>query len=688
VKTRGVRIGVDTGGTFTDLTLDPGKGKPLIAYKLLSTPDDPARAVLLGLSAILQKFGEAESSGFTVVHGSTVATNALLEGKGAKAALVTTKGFEDTLWIGRQNRPELYALEPVKPEPPIAREAALGADERVLHDGSVLKPIQHDEIECIVGRIHELGVESVAISFLHSYVNGEHERMLARALAKALPELHLTVSHELLPEFREYERAATCVVNAVVAPPMVSYLKRLDDNVGNGRLRIMASAGGSLPLEAVNRAPVSTILSGPAGGVVGALAVSQAAGVDRIITFDMGGTSTDVSLCDGDISRTSESEIGGLPLRLPMIDLRTVGAGGGSVAWLDEGGALRVGPQSMGADPGPACYGRQTEPFIATVTDAHLVLGHLSVKHALGDDLALDADAARSAVRDIADATDLGIEETALGILRVAEATMARAIRRISVERGYDPRDFALVSFGGAGGLHAARLAELIGIGTVFVPGEPGLLSAVGMLRAAPLHTFSQGVMLRVPPDEARKGALLRHYAIRRTLDELQAKADDALRSEGIPEDERVYSPSLDVRYVGQSYELTIPLDEGDPAKAFALQHQRLYGYTAPEKPLEVVTVRLQAGGAEHLLPLPRLPERRGPIPVELVEAASVWTDGQQTVCARIRRDELMFGDSLDGPAIIDEYSATTLVPHGWRFEVNALGQLLLSKPEDSEVYP
>ncbi len=685
---RALRIGVDTGGTFTDLVLNPGEGMPLIAHKLLSTPDDPARAVLQGLNAILQKIGEAGGDDFTVVHGSTVATNALLEGKGARAAFVTTKGFEDTLLIGRQNRLELYALEPVRPEPPIAREAALGVDERVLHDGSVLKPLQQDDIEGITRRVRELGVDSVAISFLHSYANGEHERMLARALKDALPELHLTVSHELLPEFREYERAATCVINAVVAPPMVGYLKRLDSGIGGGRLRIMASAGGSLPVDVVNRAPVSTILSGPAGGVVGALAVSQAAGADRIITFDMGGTSTDVSLCDGDISRTTESEIGGLPLRLPMIDIHTVGAGGGSVAWLDEGGALRVGPQSMGADPGPACYGRQNEPFSATVTDAHLVLGHLSAKHALGNDLTLDADAARSAVQRTADATGLTLEETALGILRVAEATMARAIRRISVERGYDPRDFSLVSFGGAGGLHAARLAEHLGIATVLVPREPGLLSAVGMLRAAPLHTFSQGVMLRVPPEEARKGALLRHYAIRQTLDELQAKADDALRSEGIPEDERVYSRSLDVRYAGQSYELTIPLDDGDPAKAFAMRHQRLYGYTAPEKPLEIVTVRLQAGGTEQPLSLPRLPERRGAIPVELVETASIWADGKETMCARLHRDELLFGDSLDGPVIIDEYSATTLVPHGWCFEVNALGQLLLRKPQDSEVYP
>lgn len=685
MKTRSLRIGADTGGTFTDLTLDPGGGKPLITYKLLSTPDDPARAVLQGLNAILQKLGEADGDDFTVVHGSTVATNALLESKGAKAAFITTKGFEDTLWIGRQNRPQLYALEPVKPEPPITREAALGVDERVLYDGSVLKPLQRNEIERIVARVRELDVESVAISFLHSYATGDHERMLAQALKDALPEVHLTVSHELMPEFREYERAATCVVNAVVAPPMVGYLKRLDSGIGSGRLRIMASAGGSLPPDVVNRAPVSTILSGPAGGVVGALAVSQAAGADSIITFDMGGTSTDVSLCDGGISRTTESEIGGLPLRLPMIDIHTVGAGGGSVAWLDEGGALRVGPQSMSAAPGPACYGRQTEPFTATVTDAHLVLGHLSAKRALGDNLTLDADAARSAVQDIADAAGLGIEETALGILRVAEATMARAIQRISVERGYDPRDFTLVSFGGAGGLHAARLAEYLGIATVLIPREPGLLSAVGMLRAAPLHTFSQGVMLRVPPEEAGKGALLRHYAIRRTLDKLQAKADEALRSEGIPEDERVYSRSLDVRYAGQSYELTIPLDVGDPAEAFVMRHQRLYGYTAPEKPLEVVTVRLQAGGTEQPLSLPRLPERRGPIPVALVETASIWADGQETMCARLHRDDLMFGDRLDGPAIIDEYSATTLIPSGWLFEVNALGQLLLSKPEDSE---
>jgi N-methylhydantoinase A len=313
------------------------------------------------------------------------------------------------------------------------------------------------------------------------------------------------------------------------------------------------------------------------------------------------------------------------------------------------------------------------------------VLRHLSARHALGDELALDADAAHSAVQRIAGVAGLSLEEAALGILHVAEATMARAIRRISVERGHDPRDFTLVSFGGAGGLHAARLAELMGIRTVLLPRDPGLLSAVGMLRAAPLHTFSQGVMLRIAPENAAKGELLRHYAVRRTMEELALKAEQALRDEGIPENERVYSGSLDMRYAGQSYEITVQLSEGDPARAFAAQHQRLYGYTAPEKALEIVALRLQAGACERPLSLLRLRERRGAIPIEAVETAPVWEKGREVMCARMRRDSLLFGDIMDGPAIVDEYSATTLVPGGWGFQVNALGQLMLHRLEDLE---
>ena len=678
-----MRIGADTGGTFTDLVLwDPATGR-LSTHKLLSTPDDPGRAVLAGLKAILAEVGaappEAPESGPSIIHGSTVATNALLEGKGARAALVTTAGFEDLLHIGRQNRPELYALRVRKPDPPVDRDRCVGAAERVAHDGSVLEALSDDEVHRIAEAVRDRGAESVAVCLLHGYANPEHERRIAEALRRDA-DLHVTVSSDLLPVFREYERAATCAINAVVGPPMARYVGRLAEEVGERNLRVMASGGGSLPAEIVRRDAVHTILSGPAGGALGALAVARAGGADRIITFDMGGTSTDVALCDGALSRTTESEIAGLPVALDMIDIHTVGAGGGSIGWLDPGGALQVGPESTGADPGPASYGRQRGRPIPAVTDAHVVLGHLPISEPLGGTLRLDADAAGEAVGGLARAAGLDLEETALGMLRVAEATMARAIQRISVQRGHDPRRFALVPFGGAGALHACRLAELLDIARVLVPRDPGLLSAVGMLFAGPQYDFSQSVMDVVPPDEVDRTELPELPAVRSALAALREQARLALDGEAIRPDRRVLQPSLDLRYAGQSYELNVPLGEGDPVKRFVETHLRLYGYTAADKPLEVVAARLRATAEVDPPVLPRLPRREGPTPSEIVGERPVFSDGRRGPWAHAHRSDLLAGDALYGPAIVSEYSATTIVPPGWRLEVNELGQLLLER--------
>lgn len=688
-----ILIAVDTGGTFTDLVLSDGSGT-LWSHKRPSTPDDPGRAVVEGIEALLGKYtrsadgdGASEAGGAAgiddvhrIVHGSTVATNALLEGKGARAAFVTTAGFEDTLHIARQDRPRLYDLQPHRPDSPIPRDRCLGIAERMAYDGEVVRALDGEAIERTVERLASLDVESVAISLLHSYANDEHERRLAGRVRERLPALHVTVSSELLPEFREYERAATCVVNAVVAPPMSRYIGRLAERLGEDRLRVMASAGGTLPVDVVGRHAAHTILSGPAGGVLGAWKVGQAAGFERVIGFDMGGTSTDVCLCDGGPARTTKSEIGDLPVRMPMIDIHTVGAGGGSIARVDAGGALRVGPESTGADPGPASYGRQAGDPIAAVTDAHVVLGHLSPDEPLGGELALDADRARTAVRRVADDAGLSLEAAAEGVLRVAEVTMARAIGRISVQRGHDPRRFVLVAFGGAGALHAARLAERIGMTRVLVPRRAGLLSAVGMLDAGPRYTFSQAVMGRIKPSQREQTPLGQLDAVRRAKRTLGEEGEAALVSERIAAEDRRFDYAVDLRYAEQSYEITVGLDEPDPIASFEAWHEQLYGYRDASKPIEIVALRLDASGAVNPVPLERIGPRDGRPPENLGTARRVWEDDRWRDWRAIDREALQAGDELAGPLLINEYSATTVVPRSWRLAVDPHGQLLLNR--------
>ncbi len=669
-----LHIGVDTGGTFTDVVLIDRKHRRIVTYKLLSTPDNPAKAVLDGIREALARAGEDTYD--RVIHGSTVATNALLEGKGARTAFVTTRGFEDTLWIARQDRPQLYTLAVARPAPPVPRTHCLGVAERMTAEGKPFQPLEASAIQEIIDRLQDLEVEAVAISLLHSYANAAHERQLAEALRQALPGVHITRSSELLPEFREYERGATCVVNAVVAPPMIRYLNQLSETMGEHRLRIMASSGGTLGPVQVARRPVQTILSGPAGGVVGGYAMGTRAGVFQIITLDMGGTSTDVSLCDGGIRYTMESEIAHLPVRLPVVDIHTVGAGGGSIAWQDAGGALRVGPQSVGADPGPVCYGKQQPPYQPAVTDAHVVLGHLRADRPLGGTIYPDRDAARAALATLGASLGLGVEETAEGILRVAEATMARAIQRISVQRGYDPRGYVLMPFGGAGAMHACRLADFVGMRRVLVPRYPGLLSAWGMLHAAPLHTLSQAVMRVLRPDATGNYPNVHRIPeVQRVMQQLRRKAEALFESEGIPEEERQYEFRFDLRYRGQSYELSVPA-EGDPLQEFQQQHELLYGYYASGKPIELVNVRLYARGTAPEVVLEPLPRREGAMPEG--EEIEVYESGAFRPWRYLDRDHLRAGDVLTGRTIVGEYSATTVIPPHWQGKVDTYGQLHL----------
>lgn len=649
------RFGIDTGGTFTDFVRVDEAG--LAVHKVRSTPADPAQAVLAGIAEL----GGAE--GAEIVHGSTVATNAVLERKGARTALVATAGFEDVLRIGRQTRRELYNLF-VRDRPPLVpSELTFGVAERLAADGTVLVPLDPTAIDRIAARLVGCGVESVAVCFLHSYRNGAHEALARARLAAA--GLTVSASHEVLPEYREFERWSTTVLDAYVTPLMARYLSRLAAALGGARLWIMQSNGGTLSAEAASRRAVQTMLSGPAGGVVGAQAVARLAGFTRLLTFDMGGTSTDVSLVDQAVSVTAEATIGDFPLRLPVIDIHTVGAGGGSIAWVDSGGALRVGPESAGADPGPVCYGQGTA---LTVTDANLLLGRLDPASFLGGRMRLDVDRTREAARTFA--APLGTDEVTLadGIVRVANANMERALRVVSVERGIDPRQLTLVAFGGAGGMHACHLAERLDIRTILVPRHAGVLSALGLLMADVARDYSRTLLHPV--------AGLTLEALEAAFAPLVAQATADLAREGYAGPRAVVTRSLDVRYVGQSYEITVPFGPRFRDE-FDRRHAQRYGYADPERPAEVVTLRVQGIGVTVKPTLPRARRLRAR-PAEPARFTAAWFDGRRLETPVFSWDTLAPGHTGQGPAIIAGTEATTVVAPQFRFRVDAFGNLVL----------
>ena len=656
-----IRIGVDTGGTFTDFVLRDDDR--VAVHKVRSTPDDPSRAILQGLAELGMPL-----TGADIVHGSTVATNAVLERRGAKVALVATAGFEDVLRIGRQTRRELYNVFVADRRPLVDADLVVGIRERVGADGSVLEPLDDVALAALGSRLREGGAEAVAVCFLHSYINPSHERAVTERLERQ--GFVVSASHRVLPEYREFERWSTTVVNAYVTPLMAQYLGRLEQRLGGARLRIMQSNGGSISAGRAREAAVQTILSGPAAGAVGAQALAAASGYPRAIAFDMGGTSTDVTLIDGVIGVTPESTVGDFPVRLPVIDIHTVGAGGGSIAFVDPGGALRVGPRSAGAEPGPACYGRGDE---LTVTDANLLLGRIEPGYFLGGRMALDVERARSVALTFG--ARLGLDERALadGIVRVANANMERAIRVVSVQRGHDPREFALLAFGGAGGMHACALAESLDMSTVIVPLHAGVLSALGMLLADVTKDYSQTVL--APAANLDPGALERTFA---PLVE-RARAD--LEAEGFRPDATRLELSLDVRYVGQSYEITVPCGAGF-REAFDQRHARLYGYSNPSRPAEVVNVRVKAVGVTEKPALPRAPLDTAPLP-EPIASRDAWFGGRALRTAVFRREDLRPGMGGEGPAVLAGAQATAVVPPDWSFTVDRVSSVLIKRQRD-----
>lgn len=700
-NTVGRLVGIDTGGTFTDIMYRIGG--ELVVQKLLSTPDDPSLAIGRGYRDAVQHAGESAGGGGEasppVVHGTTVATNALLERSLAPSSLLVTAGFEDLLALRRQNRKHLYDLHVDERAPLLDRDRVIGVSERMDPDGAVVEPLGSDDIRRVLDRLVELEaqgeLESVAICLLHAYANPIHESKLDEAIrGDDRLDAAVSTSHRVAGEFREYERASTTVVNAALAPVMDDYLGRLSERLPAVNVEILQSSGGRVDVEHARRFPVQTVLSGPAGGAVGAFAQAERLGEDKILSLDMGGTSTDVSFCDGELSLSASATIDEIPIQTPVVDIHTVGAGGGSIARKDAGGGLRVGPESAGADPGPACYGRGGSA--PTVTDAHVVLGRIQPGRFLGGEMNLDVEAAAAAIGELGDEIGMGVEETALGVLRVAEASMTRALKVMSVQRGEDPRELALVAFGGAGALHACRLAEQLDIPTVVVPRNMGLLSAYGMLHAD-YQRITQRSVLR---------------GLDRAIDESERLIDDLFEMiRGIvasaPHPAAAFEYELEaaMRYEGQSYDIRVPVDWADavveqlggdtivgevegaavadsivlehPADRFEERHEELYGYRA-DRMVELVGLRLRAviPGAEPVSYRQSAVQSSNGSPTEESEATVRFCDGGCRARVVDRR-ALTDGEQLEGPTIVTEYSGTTVLPPDWRGRVES-GALVL----------
>jgi len=660
-----MRVGVDIGGTFTDIVMSDDGGQ-LTVHKLPTTPQDPSLAMLDGINHITK--GDLRRLEW-VAHGTTVATNAILERKGGTVALITTQGFRDVLFIGRQNRPDLYALAPTLPAPLIPRDYCYEVIERLDHNGHVLKPIDTASLNTLLDILAKRKVDAVAICLLYSYLNPDHERLIAEKIVSRgiLAPHQIVLSHEVLPEFREYERASTTALEAYVRPTVSRYIKQLRAKLP-APLRVMKSDGGLMSAERVGTQAIQTALSGPAAGVIGAYKIAQLAGIEGIITLDIGGTSTDISLCATQPSSRPQSVIDGLPVRTHLLDIETIGAGGGSIARVDAGGVMRVGPQSAGSIPGPAVYGRGGHS--ATVSDALAVLGYLDPDHFLGGHMVLNLVSADSAIMPLAEILNKSVLETAEGIIEIANSNIERALRRVSVARGHDPRDFTLVAFGGGGALHACAVAKRLDIPRVFIPQHPGVLCALGLLMADITLNYSRAVMTRLDfpqADSELRTALMTCYET--------AQAD--LSAENIAESDRLYQPSLDMRYMGQAHELTIPYDQdADLANAFHQTHQKTYGHALYDRPIEVVTARLKAVG---LVAHPTIvPEAIGHNPLADIALLGEKVTARGEKLRLYERTKFPIGAEIRGGALIFQLDSTIYVPQGWVAKCDTFRNLIL----------
>ena len=679
------RLGVDVGGTFTDLALFNVETNRLEFAKTPSIIGNQADGVAQGARDLLRDMEVSPREVDFFIHGTTVATNALLERRGARTALVVTAGFRDILQIGRQDRPHLYDWRIRRPAPLVPRHLRFEVRERVLYTGEIDTSLDRGDVETLLEELRDARVQAIAVCLLHSYANPEHERVLGEALRDALPEVTLSLSHEILPEFKEYERMSTTTINAYVAPVMERYLRDLETEVSDlgitAPVHVMQSNGGTMGASAGAEKPVHTILSGPAAGVIGSVALANQAGESNTISVDMGGTSFDVSLSfGGEVRSTKESEIDRLPVKVPMVDIHTLGAGGGSVAWIDPGGALRVGPQSAGADPGPAAYGRGGEE--PTVTDANLVLRRLDPERFLGGRMTLHSElAVRAVSKRIAEPLGMSVEAAAEGIIRVVNAGMIKGIRVVSVSKGYDPRDFCLVAFGGAGPLHAAELATELDIPRVLVPLAPGVTSALGLLMADLRHDYVRTVLARGDDINAEK--------LDGLFTEMETEAVIWMSDEGVERDSVTLVRLAEVRYQGQGYELEVPVSNGIVTESeikriirrFHESHKSRYGHASPENPVEVVNLRVTALSE---LPRPTLEaavlEGTVGAPSSLVSEREVYFDGVYVATKVYDRSLLSPGDIVKGPAIVEQLDSTAVVWPGEVVRVDAYANLILER--------
>ncbi|MBL8697060.1 MAG: hydantoinase/oxoprolinase family protein [Alphaproteobacteria bacterium] len=678
-------VGCDVGGTFTDFFIyEEGSGE-FFVHKTPSTPDNPARAIVEGLKAACAARGLDPRDISRLEHGTTVATNCLIQRRGGKVALITTKGFRDLLEIGRQIRPRMFDLQVDQPEALVPREWRLEVDERVHADGSVERALGADDLAVAIAAAKAAGVEAVAVCFLFGFLNPAHEKQVGEALRKAAPGLYVSLSCEVQPEFREYERLSTTVLNAYLQPVMVEYLSTLEREIGRdfpkAAIGINQSSGGLMSIDRARRFPVRTALSGPAAGAVGAIHTAKLADRPNVITFDMGGTSTDVALLRDYKAGTSfDRTVADFPVRLPMIDIATIGAGGGSIAWFERDGLMKVGPISAGAVPGPACYGIGGDR--PTVTDANLVLGRLSARGLIGGRMPLDAAKARAALVPIAERLGFTVERAAHGVLGIVVSNMVRAIRSVSVERGHDPRGFTLMPFGGAGALHAIDVARSLGIREILVPPAPGILCAQGLVVSDLKEDFVR--TLRRVMDEPGRGALARELA------DLMAAATRWCDGEGISAANRRFAATLDMRYVGQNFELPVALGEieggGAPAvpdlatlrRSFFAVHEQNYGYFNPDDAVEVVNLRLAARGLIKPTARPWQEGRAQGAPPASGTREVWFTPDKATPTPVYERDRMRAGHALVGPAVIEQLDATSLLYPGDRLTVDANFNLLI----------
>lgn len=680
------RIGIDSGGTFTDICLFEDATGMVAVWKVPSTPDDPSRAIARGTQEGVERVGASPADIAYFGHGTTVGTNALIQHRGVRTGLITTEGFRDLIEIGRQKRPDLYDLQADKAPPLVTRDLRFGVAERVRHDGAVETPLDEEAVRKAARALKAEGVKAVAIGFLYGFVRPEHEEAAKRIVTEEFPEAFICASHEVAPEFREYERISTAVVNAYLGPVMQGYIRRLAGRLKELGLKavphLTQSNGGVIGFDMAARLPVRTVLSGPSTGVVAAQAIGAMIGIPSLITFDMGGTSSDVALLDdGEAKLASEANVHGYPIKAPMLDIHTVGAGGGSLAAIDSGGLLKVGPRSAGADPGPVCYGRgATEP---AVTDANVVLQTLNPTHLLGGRMPIDQSLSKQAIGRLADELGLDVMATAQGIISVVTANMAKAIRVISVQRGHDPRDYALVAFGGAGPLHAARLARELDMKRIVVPRNPGIGCALGLLltdlranfATTRLATLSESLV----PDMAE------------IFIALQEQADHWFAEEGVASADRRLKRTADLRYHGQNYELAIDVPDGPItpatiaalAEGFAAAHKRLYGFIAEGEAVQLVTYRVEAVGLVPKAAFRPEPDAGPDASHAVIGSREVWFPeaGGFVACPIYDRDKLKSGNRFAGPAIVEQMDSTTVLLPGMTATVEPYLNLILEMP-------